>query len=178
MSSVNTTGQSQMMLIGAVRENLIRPRLSSPAVNRKQRCDRIADCRDGSDETGCKLFALVDGYKKDVPPIDRVSFWDGAIKPVQVNISMRLLKMMGIAESENTIDLQIEIILKCNDQRITYHNLKNESFLNALTVDEMGTLWLPVVIFANTDQKQTTRLGWVNEWTTTVEVSRDGNFTR
>ena len=61
---------------------------------------------------------------------------------------------------------------------MTYYNLKNESFLNALTKDEMESVWLPVVIYANTDQKETTRLGWVNEWTTTVEVSRDGRFTR
>ena len=143
----------------------------------KKRCDRIADCRDGSDETGCKLFSLVDDYKKDVPPIDRVSYWDEAIKPVPVNISLRLLKMMGIAESENTIDLQFEIILEWKDQRMTYYNLKAESFLNALTEDEMKTIWLPVVIYANTDQKETTRLGWTTEWNTNVFVARDGNFT-
>ena len=147
-------------------------------INMEERCDQIADCRDDSDETGCKLFALVDGYKKDVPPINRVSHWKRAIKPVPIKISMRLLKMMGIAENDNTIDLQFEIILEWNDQRLTYYNLKTESFLNAFTDDEMKTIWLPVVIYANTDQKETTRIGWVNEWTTTVEVSRDGNFTR
>ena len=147
-------------------------------INMEERCDQIADCRDGSDETGCKLFSLVDGYKKNVPPIDRVSYWKRAIKPVPINISMRLLKMMGIAESDNTIDLQFEIIMEWKDQRMTYYNLKNDPFLNALTEDEMKSTWLPVVIYANTDQKETTRLGWTEEWSTNVFIARDGNFTR
>ena len=86
--------------------------------------------------------------------------------------------MMGIDERENSIDLQFEIMLEWKDQRITYNNLKKDSFFNALTEDEMRTIWLPIVIYANTDQKDTTRLGWVNEWSTSVIVSRDGNFTR
>ena len=86
--------------------------------------------------------------------------------------------MMGIAESENTIDLQFEIILEWKDQRLTYYNLKDKSFLNALTEDEMKSIWLPVVIYANTDQKETTRLGWTEEWSTNVFIARDGNFTR
>ena len=86
--------------------------------------------------------------------------------------------MMGIDERENSIDLQFEIMLEWKDQRITYNNLKKDSFFNALTEDEMRTIWLPIVIYANTDQKDTTRLGWVNEWSTSVIVSRDDNFTR
>ena len=100
------------------------------------------------------------------------------IVPVSINVSMRLLKMMGIDERENSIDLQFEIILEWRDQRITYNNLKKDSFFNALTEDEIRTIWLPIIIYTNTDQKETTRLGWVNEWSTSVIVSRDGNFMR
>ena len=39
-------------------------------------------------------------------------------------------------------------------------------------------LWLPLVIYDNTDQKESTRLGWVNEWVTRVSVVREGSFTR
>ena len=100
------------------------------------------------------------------------------IVPVSINVSMRLLKMMGIDERENSIDLQFKIILEWRDQRITFNNLKRDSFFNALTEDEMRTIWLPILIYTNTDQKETTRLGWVSEWSTSVIVSRDGNFTR
>ena len=39
-------------------------------------------------------------------------------------------------------------------------------------------LWLPLVIYDNTDQKQSTRLGWINEWVTSVSVIKEGDFTR
>ena len=95
-------------------------------INMEERCDRrIVDCKDGSDEIGCQLFSLEDGYEKDVSPVARVSFLNRAIDPLPVNISMRLLKMMGIDESENTIDLQFEVILEWKDKRMTYYNLKH-----------------------------------------------------
>ena len=58
------------------------------------------------------------------------------------------------------------------------HNLKSESHLDALSQDEINLLWLPFVVYLNTDQQETTRLGWVNEWSTDVNVRREGNFTR
>ena len=41
-------------------------------------------------------------------------------------------------------------------------------------------LWLPLVIYTNTDQKETTRLGEYGngEWSTSVTVKREGEFTR
>ena len=147
-------------------------------VSMVKRCNQLPDCEDSSDEKGCQLFSLVEGYNKVVSPFARVSHLNDTIVPVSINVSMRLLKMMGIDERENSIDLQFEIILEWRDQRITYNNLKKDSFFNALTEDEIRTIWLPIIIYTNTDQKETTRLGWVNEWSTSVIVSRDGNFTR
>ena len=50
--------------------------------------------------------------------------------------------------------------------------------MNALTENDFRKLWLPLVIYANTDQKETTRLGDSWEWSTSVLVMREGNFTR
>ena len=147
-------------------------------VSMEKRCDQLADCKDDSDEKGCKLFSLVEGYNNIVSPFKRVSYWNNTIVPVLIEVSITLLKLMGIDERENTISLQFEIILEWKDQRITYSNLKMDPIFNALTEDEMKMIWLPTVIYANTDQKETTRLGWVNEWSTSVVVSREGNFMR
>ena len=38
-------------------------------------------------------------------------------------------------------------------------------------------LWLPEVVYENTDQKETTRLGYFTEWETTVVVRREGSST-
>ena len=50
--------------------------------------------------------------------------------------------------------------------------------MNALTDDEIKTIWLPLIVFDNTDQKEVTRLGVDWEWATRVTVTREGNFSR
>ena len=51
-------------------------------------------------------------------------------------------------------------------------------YLNALSKEEIDILWLPLLIYTNTDQQETTRLGVAWEWTTNVWVKREGNLTR
>ena len=112
------------------------------------------------------------------PYYARVSLFDNTIVPVAINVSITLLKMMGIDERQNSIDLQFEVKLEWRDHRITYNNLKKDLFLNALTEGDKDRIWLPIVVYGNTDQKETTRQGWIEEWCTSVVVSRDGSFTR
>ena len=109
------------------------------------------NCRDRSDEKGCKLITLKDeeGYNKNIPPID--SGPDGSVIPADVKISIVLMK---------------------------YHNLKKQTSLNALTDKDIEAIWLPLILYDNTDQKEVTRLGEKWEWTTDVTVTREGNFTR
>ena len=59
-----------------------------------------------------------------------------------------------------------------------YHNLKSKASLNALTEEDIKTIWLPLIVYDNTDQKEVTRLGENWEWVTRVTVTREGNFTR
>ena len=86
---------------------------------------------------------------------------------------------MDIKEKDYSIEIQFSITLKWKENRATYHNLKEEKTLNALTQDDISRLWLPKVIFENTDQKDTTRLGEYGkgEWETRVVVDREGDFT-
>ena len=62
--------------------------------------------------------------------------------------------------------------------KICYQNLKKKTSLNALTEDDIRTIWLPLIVYDNTDQKEVTRLGENWEWATDVTVTREGNFTR
>ena len=91
---------------------------------------------------------------------------------------MKLLKIVDIDEVEHTIDLQFEINFEWNDYRITFNNLKLEEYLNALREEDIKSIWLPLVLYDNTNQKETTRLGWTTEWSTSVTVTREGNFSR
>ena len=73
---------------------------------------------------------------------------------------------------------KFKISLTWRENRVSYQNLKKSMTNNLLREDEVKTLWLPLVIYWNTDQEETTRLGVEWEWKTRVMVRREGNFTR
>ena len=86
--------------------------------------------------------------------------------------------MVAIKEEDHSIELQFQITLEWEENRASYQNLKTNLFLNALSLEDISKLWLPLVIYTNTDQQETTRLGVEWEWTTDVWVKREGNFIR
>ena len=130
------------------------------------RCNQLPDCRDESDERNCNILVLKDGYNMEVPPID-------SSDPVDVWASIDLLKLVHIDEADYSIEIQFEITLKWKEKRAMYFNLKRRDSLNALSQKDIDTLWLPKVIYENTDQKETTRLGSNWEWDTRVVVRRE-----
>ena len=69
--------------------------------------------------------------------------------------------------------------MQWKENRAIYQNLKENDNLNALIQNDIEALWLPIVIYENTDQKETTRLGEFGngEWATKVVVRREGNST-
>ena len=139
-------------------------------VSMEERCNQLLECRDGSDEDNCNVVVLSKSYNKNVPPITRKN------EKANVSISLDILKLVDIKEEDYSIEIQFSITLKWNDTRVIYHNLKEEKALNALGNEDIRRVWLPEVIYENTDQKDTTRLGADWEWTTRVVVERQGNF--
>ena len=139
----------------------------------EKRCDQIPDCRDKSDEKGCKLIVIEESYNKNIPPIS------SSIQQVKVDVSIDLLKLVRINEEVNSIEFQFTITLKWKESRATYYNLKQKESQNILMQEDVERLWLPEVIYENTDQKEITRLGVEWEWKTTVLVKREQeNFMR
>ena len=143
-----------------------------------QRCNQLLNCRDKSDEKGCRFLFLNDGYNNRLPPITLVDVAQDLILPVNVKVSITLLKVVSIDEEDHSIEFQFEITLQWKENRATYHNLNTNMYLNALSLDDIKKLWLPLVIYANTDQYETTRLGMEWEWRTDVWVKREGNLFR
>ena len=97
---------------------------------------------------------------------------------LEVFVNISILKLVDIDEEDYSIEIQFEINLGWKENRATYQNLKGSNALNALTKKDIEKLWLPKIIYENTDQKETTRLGTIWEWETNVEVRREGNFTK
>ena len=144
----------------------------------EERCNQVPDCRDKSDERQCQLIQLEGDYNKNIPPIGRTV--DGSSVPAQVTISLTLMKVVEIEEREHSIHLQFEIDLRWRENRVKYQNLKDKTTLNAFSNSDILMLWLPLIIYDNTDQKESTRLGEYGngEWTTRLTVTREGQFTR
>ena len=140
-----------------------------------RRCDQLPNCRDKSDETGCKLMKLEEGYNKMIPPITSIN--ESTVQ-VPVHVSVNLQNIVEVEEVRNKIWIQFEICLEWNETRATYQNLKTKTAMNVLKEEDKTDLWLPLVIYDNTDQKETTRLGKRSEWRTEVNVKRVGNFSR
>ena len=146
-------------------------------VKMNQRCNQVPNCRDESDEVGCKILVLKNNYNLKVPPI--VPLEEDDFEQAQVNISITLLKIVNIEEVLHKIQLQFEITLEWRENRATYQNLKEKTSLNALTDEDIGALWLPYVIYANTDMKEAVELiSGSNKWRTVVTVTREGKLTR
>ena len=145
-------------------------------ISMDERCDQLPHCRDKSDERGCEILVLESGYNKNIPPI--TSDEEGKMIAVDVNTSIDIFKLVDIKEEDYSIEIQFRITMLWKENRATYQNLKLNDSLNALTQNDIDKLWLPKVIYENTDQKETTRLGVDWEWETNVEVKRRGNFTR
>ena len=138
----------------------------------------MLDCKDASDELDCFILKLKEGYNKRIPPVGTTGREVKTLKPVPVNVALTLYKVVAIEEEDHSIELQFQIQLEWKENRASYHNLKYKTYLNALSLYEINTLWLPLVIYTNTDQQETTRLGENWEWSTSVNVKREGNFTR
>ena len=143
----------------------------------EQRCNQLLNCRDESDEKGCNILLLRNGYNKQVPPLTVVDKVQDLILPVNIDVSIELLGVVSIKEEDHAIEFQFEIDLEWRENRATYHNLNKDKYLNTLSMDDMNKIWLPLVVYTNTIQRQTTRLGGNWEWTTNVWVKRKGNFT-
>ena len=125
-------------------------------------------------------MVLEGGYNKRVPPISAENALEDTIVPVSVGVSIVLMEVVSIDEVDHSIQLQFEVILTWKENRATYLNLKKNMALNKMTEEDIQRLWLPLIIYTNTDQKKTTRLGEYGngEWSTTVTITREANFTR
>ena len=108
----------------------------------EERCDQIRNCRDKSDENNCKLIVFEDNYNEKVPPFT-ITDESNSLIPAKIRVSTQLKNVLAISEFSHTIDLKIGMTLKWYENRVLYHNLKNEEALNVLTDSEV--LKLPLM---------------------------------
>ena len=137
-------------------------------IDMEQRCNQRKDCTDGSDEMECRIIVLEKGYQKEkpAPPIDQIS------EKNSVNINMKLESVQRISETQGSITLLFHMEMQWWDPRLNFENLKKTTELNILTRKESEKIWVPVLVFNNTQNKLETS----NDKKTVVFVTRDGDF--
>ena len=95
--------------------------------------------------------------------------------PASVNISTVFQTVIDIKEQNHIIELKFDITLEWYESRAKYHNLKTNTALNVLKTDEVKNIWIPYVIFQNTDANEAITIEDVDS---TFYVTREGRFVR
>lgn len=130
------------------------------------RCNGKNECPDRTDEESCQIFKPDSTYLKDVPPEPS----EGELAEVLITIDV--LSILEISEVNSYIQLQLNIKLSWVDNRITMFNLKKDKDVNTLTMELRGQIWIPEIVFFNTQSKEES----LNDEKAFVTVERLGNF--
>ena len=118
-----------------------------------QRCDRIINCPDRSDEINCDFLIFHNAYLKEIPPSPSKK---SRMKTLEVKVKVNLLSILEITEVENSIELQFGLHISWLDSRLQMKNLQADKNLNTLTEAHRNKIWIPELVFHNTQSKQKT----------------------
>ena len=140
-------------------------------VDMEERCNQISNCRDESDEDHCKMLVMKENYNKKIAPFT-FNYDEEKIIPVDVNISMAVMDVLSIQEVNLVYVLKFRLLMEWYDGRLNYHNLKTERSANLLTREEIDKLWIPFVVFGNTENNDATK----GDDDTEVTITREGDF--
>ena len=128
-----------------------------------QRCNRIFECLDKSDEHNCRnLRVEKESYIKDIPP-----FTDGT--SVKINVSIILMSVDKIDLTSATFHAKMELILKWKDYRLTFANLLQDG--NIVGKDMKQEIWIPPLRFTNAPFGSL-----LNDQETTISIIKEGKY--
>merc|ERR1719193_1117343 len=137
----------------------------------EQRCDQTSNCVDESDEDNCKLIFMKDNYNKKIAPFsfDKIN---NVNIPVNINVSMSVIDIIKIAEVNHIYTLKFRLVLEWYDYRIKYFNLKGTRSQNALALQDVQRLWIPFLVFDNTERNEATK----GTEDTELTLTREGDY--
>ena len=76
--------------------------------------------------------------------------------PAPVNIVINIESLENIEEVKMSFSAKFNLVAEWFDYRLTWNNLNNDKFLNIPDREVFEKLWVPVVIFVNTENKHET----------------------
>lgn len=137
-------------------------------ISMQLRCDGRSDCEDNSDEIQCNVLNInSNSYSKDISPPENNG--EGLL---DIDVKLDLKNIFKIDEVDRRLHVAFGLELYWYDSRLTFNNLKQELNLNVLTSEQIQQIWIPQLIFVNTQKESKTTIDEA-----TVRVYFDSNQT-
>ena len=142
-------------------------------ISMKLRCDQTPNCDDGADEKNCQMLVMNENYNNRIAPFG-FDVKTETVIPINISVSVHVIKFLRISEVDLDYTLKFTIIVEWYDKRLIYYNLKESRSTNALSNIDIDKIWIPSVVFTNTQNNEKTK----GTPDTEVTVTREGNYTR
>ena len=91
---------------------------------------------------------------------------------LMIEVSADIISILDIDEINSIFHVQFFLHLTWFDSRLKFYNLKNDIGLNTLSPAEKREIWKPVLVFENTELKQST----VVDDDSSLTIKKSGNF--
>ena len=75
-----------------------------------------------------------------------------------IELTIDVMKVMDISEVDSEIGVQYNLMMSWTDSRLTFWNLKAESYLNTVSRQDAVKVWYPKLQFYNTKEKEETKV--------------------
>ena len=102
------------------------------------------------------MLVMKENYNRKISPFD-YDYETSQIIPVRVNVSIAVMDVLKISEVDLVYVLKFRILMVWYDYRLKYHNLKDKRSLNSLSRQEIEKLWIPFIVFSNTENQESTQ---------------------
>ena len=120
-------------------------------VDISDRCDSNPGCHDLSDEFHCKIINPGKSYQSFIAPPSQSGSYDE--DKVVIDVSADIVSILDIDEISSIFHVQFFLHFSWYDPRLTFFNLKTDTGLNALSPSEKQMIWVPSLVFANTENR-------------------------
>ncbi|XP_023321489.1 acetylcholine receptor subunit alpha-type unc-38 [Eurytemora carolleeae] len=135
----------------------------------EKRCNSRTDCKDKSDEVGCFRISPDKSYQKHIAPLPPSTQNSSKIK---IEVSADIVDILDIDEKASIFQIQFYLHFSWLDSRLTFFDLRDNPALNSLSPQEKELLWIPVLVFDNTENKVTTLV----DDKATITIRKEGKY--